>query len=574
MDASDLVDVLSGSFFALLGIWAAVGQRHWFLRVTVVAVILLGCLLVPAYGVVIEFGLAIAFITAGVWIGHGRKSWQKRFSMQTIMLVMVVVAVISAVFGSAPELDSREWLFFVSVGTYVASIALNCLWIVYGKNLGWRLRVPVGLLVFVAVLCGAYALRGISRGILRSDLQGTLAQYCTWDYFQRWLGNNLLIAGLAVSIIIAVLLLARGSRWFDTQASESQTSPGGWAIVCRTGMTALMLAIFLPLCYIGYRLMTPTPFPEVVMPEPNAYDDLMAAGQSVTDDIQTTIRMVNSMSTEQLGDELTKFEPARSKIQEAFGKEIKVPRLSQSEMYDPNSRSEAIRSLWLLSVEAKYAMRTDNIEQFMELTQQLSRFWIATEEGYGSEHFFRSWGFSSFADSQLHLLSAEQCKRFVRRLWDVEQSRMTLDQRVQLLNIHDENAGWQSHLRVIQRQWSGKEAHFAFRQNYLSLKTNSRLFFAQLAIQAYWLEHSKLPSSLTELVPNYFPVELRDPLGKELLQYQVEGSEYLVYSVGPDGEPGQHQTTDRKLKTPRVQAGDDLVVFGIARSELTPKPTP
>jgi len=509
MNASDLVDVLSGSFFALLGIWAAVGQRHWFLRVTVVAVILLGSLLVPVYEAVIEFGLAIALITAGVWIAHGRKSWQKRFSMQTIMLVTVVAAVVSAVFGSAPEFSSGDWLFLIGVGIYVASIALTCLWIVYGKNLGWRLRVPVGLLVFVAVLGGAYALRGFSRGILRSNLQGTLAQYCTWDYFQRWLGNNLLIACLGVSIIIAVLLLARGSRWFDTQASEAQTASGKWTFVCRTGMVTLMLAIFLPLCYIGYRLMTPAPFPEVVMPVPNGYDDLLAAGEMLSDDIwpisqrarsvTSVLKRTRTMTTEQLGEELAKRKSARARIREAFDKEVQVPKHGNSAA-DDRSRVVATRSNAVLGMEAFYAASRGEMDQFIEISLQMLRFRIAIEDGFGYDNRSAIFSFPAFANSHLGLLNAEQCKEYAQQLWDLSQSRMTLDQRVQLLIIRDENAGWQSHLGILQREWSGRDPYDAFRQNYLFLKTNSRLFFAQLAIQAYWLEHGKLPSSLTELV--------------------------------------------------------------------------
>ncbi len=84
VEVSHFIYALSVSFFALLGIWAAVVRRHWFLRFAAVGGFLLITLLLPAYELVIEFGLQMAIIATGVWLARGRQRcgrgyhWKRR----------------------------------------------------------------------------------------------------------------------------------------------------------------------------------------------------------------------------------------------------------------------------------------------------------------------------------------------------------------------------------------------------------------------------------------------------------------------------------------------------------------
>ncbi len=103
MTVYHLIDALPAAFFGLLGIWAAVVRRHWFLRFAVVCVFLLVCLLIPAYEVVIDFGIAIALIMAGVSVARGFQRERFRFSLESALLAMVVVAIGSAVITKSPD---------------------------------------------------------------------------------------------------------------------------------------------------------------------------------------------------------------------------------------------------------------------------------------------------------------------------------------------------------------------------------------------------------------------------------------------------------------------------------------
>lgn len=58
-----------------------------------------------------------------------------------------------------------------------------------------------------------------------------------------------------------------------------------------------------------------------------------------------------------------------------------------------------------------------------------------------------------------------------------------------------------------------------------------------LALRAYFLEHHQYPAHLQELVPSYLPSLTADPFAHSgPLSYRVNGSSYLLYSVGPDGK--------------------------------------
>jgi hypothetical protein len=57
-----------------------------------------------------------------------------------------------------------------------------------------------------------------------------------------------------------------------------------------------------------------------------------------------------------------------------------------------------------------------------------------------------------------------------------------------------------------------------------------------LAIRRHHQEHGQWPSELLELVPAYFPAVPIDPFSGKTLVYRRQGDEFLLYSVGEDGQ--------------------------------------
>lgn len=56
-----------------------------------------------------------------------------------------------------------------------------------------------------------------------------------------------------------------------------------------------------------------------------------------------------------------------------------------------------------------------------------------------------------------------------------------------------------------------------------------------LAIERFRLREGRLPEKLDELVPDFLASVPSDPFGAGPLRYRADETEYLVYSVGPDG---------------------------------------
>lgn len=63
----------------------------------------------------------------------------------------------------------------------------------------------------------------------------------------------------------------------------------------------------------------------------------------------------------------------------------------------------------------------------------------------------------------------------------------------------------------------------------------NRLLSTSLALHAYKLDHGAYPATLQMLVPKYRPDIPADPFSSGPLQYRLQGSRYVLYSIGPDG---------------------------------------
>ena len=191
MDAFQITNALSAAFFGLLGIWAAVAQRHWFLRLTVVAVFLFSALLVPAYEVVIEFGIQIAIVALAVHYYRYGLRLPRAFSMETALLGTTVLAVGAALAAQLPDLAWQRWLKVIGVGVLTALAALLSLWFVCGRT-----RLSVRTVLALAGVAGLTILFFIGGSLEYvgyvpfsiARWTRALQPYFTAAYFIQWLG--------------------------------------------------------------------------------------------------------------------------------------------------------------------------------------------------------------------------------------------------------------------------------------------------------------------------------------------------------------------------------------------------
>ncbi|MFC5456277.1 hypothetical protein [Prosthecobacter fluviatilis] len=65
-------------------------------------------------------------------------------------------------------------------------------------------------------------------------------------------------------------------------------------------------------------------------------------------------------------------------------------------------------------------------------------------------------------------------------------------------------------------------------------ETLRRQSIAAIALERYRLSHSKLPSTLAELVPEFLSAVPQDPIDAEPMRYRVEGGSFTLWSIARD----------------------------------------
>jgi hypothetical protein len=129
--------------------------------------------------------------------------------------------------------------------------------------------------------------------------------------------------------------------------------------------------------------------------------------------------------------------------------------------------------------------------------------------------------------------------------------------------IAEKHYRWDYHLRALLDEWAGRDSISDY-QNLLSEEplriAELRLLVLDLAIQAYFLDHTRLPDTLDELTPNYLPSLPIDNCSGKPFTYRRRGDRYTLYSLGPDGDDDHGTNPTTRWLTPDVDG--DLVTIG------------
>jgi hypothetical protein len=108
-----------------------------------------------------------------------------------------------------------------------------------------------------------------------------------------------------------------------------------------------------------------------------------------------------------------------------------------------------------------------------------------------------------------------------------------------------ENEWWRSHLNAIVSGWIGEELHTPGDKHYSydTPQAQFRLLIVALGIHAFHLERGHLPTTLSELTPEYLPALPGDPYGNGPFHHHkeedwegIDDDYYEVYGVGPNGQ--------------------------------------
>lgn len=313
----------------------------------------------------------------------------------------------------------------------------------------------------------------------------------------------------------------------------------------------LLLLVLLALAWMAVTPQSHFP-PE---PHPNGYYDFVAAGQMTSDGVED-YQDLDHASLQRL---VSAHEEACKRLREGFGRPCAVP--LQHAITNFAVWSKDLMSLKrlakLLSAEGRLAEMDgrpgDAARSYVEILRlgnEISRqgFLIARMvgiaiEGIGAQGLGRV----------LPALNPGQTRVVIRELENLERSRVSWQEvrRAERLFMRQELKKV-SPLSWPQGLWQNWQVLVSTESRHKSAVAKGRLLQAEAAARCYLAEQGRAPPTLQELVPQYLTRVPEDPFTGGSLLYRPQTTNWLLYSVGPDG------TDDGGVRAPRGSNKGDL----------------
>jgi hypothetical protein len=590
-----LLLVTSFTCNGLVALWAATSPRHWFLRIAAVVTFLSPLLFVPAYESFVAFTLQAAVVMAGVTIARWWRAQQSQaeahglrpalhtvrlpsvhFSLTTILLLTVPIAAAVLLFTRLPALNQDAWISIVLDGVVAGVVTLISVWIASSRRkfIAW----PVGI-----TLC---LLLGALPAWFDWFAPSVVAMSSDWppdNKLTSLLGplDRPVAVWLAVvpifAFTLATLLLVWCGAFGKAAGSDCELARlADWRLkrFRQAAFAALViLAALFPLAVLR-KLLTPEPIPRVALPDPNGYEDLIAAGQMINSPILDQTR--EPKSTDELATEIAKFAVVFERIQLGLSRPCEAPiwpadgdvskldsmHLPYLQVFRADARA-LMRKAQLAQQQGRFDDAANAAVDCMRLGQVCGRGGLLTHylvglacEGIGDSAFYPS----------VQHLDASSCRRLIAALQKLEVQRESLDEVRHRDRIWDENAyGWHGHLTNLLGTYVDTVDTNRIVKNTLLLRQEAitRMLIVELALRCYQLEHNMLPQNLEQLIPNILAQIPTDPFdgNNRPLRYQRTADDCVLYSVGPNGvddggapcakddNPGMPETGDLRIDT-------------------------
>ena len=540
-----LVSALSTT--GLLALWAANSRRHWFVRTAAFLGVLSPLLLVPAFEPFIALSLQGAIVALGAggirWAlsRKRRKNLQGaevidagstwRFSMATLLLAMVLCGVAAAIAATMPGFNRQVWQSIVLIGVCGSAATLAGYWA--ATRLGWRRR-----MVALIAACVAGLLLGLAPAwldwfvpSLKGESQWPPAQFDldAWDQELRVATLTALwstVTGAVVAISAAVVGLAS-----VVIGSTSGVWTGHYRRLWRGGASATLLVVLLltaaPSVYVLGELLTPDRIPIATLPDPNGFDDFVAAG-----------RMADAMNAGAGVDEVAK---AIGRGRQGLARQSVVP-LDYANGETILQHVQLVRNLSrLFDAEGQRAKMNGAFEESVNAHVDNVRLGTASRRGGLIVDGLVGVAITGVGASGLFNiredLTATQCLAVIQQLTTLETDRepyAAMEARDRVWAQHA--MGWYGRLHQVLDSMAGARSDGMYKPTFNREAAIQRLIIAHLALQAYRAEHGRLPSTWDEVTAEGLPELMTDPWSRdgETLQYRRTDDGYLLYSVGPN----------------------------------------
>jgi hypothetical protein len=600
-----LLLVTSFTCVGLVALWAATSPRHWFVRAAGVVVALLPLLVVPAYEPLVVFALQSLVVTAGVLVYRWRRARVAhqamhsatadperpagfRFSLSSLLLAMVLLAVASLIAARLPKLNVYAWSSALVVGTACGLATLIAAWMFVSPRrwLAWQ----VGLVLCIGLGAILWGVEWFAYSVVK---QLDWPPRDPASVAMKMLGTPnppvlVWLYTMPVMALVLCLLVMWWSAAFAGASAERQRGgrrPSRYRItLAHVGWSAaiLLLAAF-PL-FLLVQLMQRLPVPKQRLPSPNGYDDLVAAGQAILSGSPMLNTAIDPDSMEELAAEVRKFSQTFEQIRLGLSRPIEAPVWPIEEnglILNMNfSQIQPLRAAGrALNREAELAQQQVRFDDAAQISVDNIRLGQATARGGLIIHHLVGLAIEGIGQASLYPsiahLDAEAFREILAALDDIDQRREPIENVFHRERIYSENAwGWFGHLVVLLHDMTGtyREAHWATTQATNRVTAVRQLLKAEIALRKYQLDTGEFPQRLNDLVPKFMSALPTDPYDENggPLRYAQTADGFLLYSVGydRDDDSGRPSPRDGGL----LEDGDIRLDSWLAPEEEEPVP--
>jgi hypothetical protein len=311
----------------------------------------------------------------------------------------------------------------------------------------------------------------------------------------------------------------------------------------------LLLALVTLVALAGFALLLFTagkPAPLPPLPIPNGYDDLIKAGALVGNGIGDA----STMKTDDLRELISTNQEALRLFRLGLSQKCQVPIQAawiNVLMAATNGGNHLIdltslkRLAQLLNAEGRLAEMEHRPADAARTYIELMRF--GNEISRGGFLVHRLVGIACEAIGYVGLvkvvpqLNCEESRPLLAELEKVDNQAVTWNKVMQSEKefVRRELRQTFNPINQIVGRWQNWQMLKKAEAKHNFTVARRRLLMTELALRCYQSEHGRGPERLDQLAPKYLQQIPTDPFSEQTLIYRAQGTNWLLYSVGPDG---------------------------------------
>ena len=327
-------------------------------------------------------------------------------------------------------------------------------------------------------------------------------------------------------------------------------------------LRALLLALVALIALAGFAVLLFTvgkPAPLAPLPNPNGYDDIVKAGSLVSGDAIAA----RELPLEELRALITTNAEALQLLRVGLSRTCGVPveaALSTNTFILELGTTK--RLALLLAVEGRLAELENRPRDAAR--SYVDAIHLGNEISRGGYRIHRLVGIACEAIGYVGLvkvvpqLNYQQSRPLLAELEQVDNQAVTWNEVMQGERVfvrHDLRRSFNP-IRQVVEWWQNRQTIQRAEAKHNFTVARRRLLTTELALRCCRSEQGHAPERLDQLVPKYLQRVPTDPFSTRPLIYRAQGTNWLLYSVGPDGVDDGGKPVGRTL--PATSALGDL----------------